>query len=138
MSCLQKEDTEEDSREQVKGEALLLRAYAHFDLLNLYGKPYKPESAISDRGIPIATQIDIEQKYEAATVEEVYKQIFADIKEGRELLQVEQQARNVQYRFSKRSAIALEARVQTLPPGLGGCFSIGRRVDSFMSFGKFE
>ena len=106
------EDTEEDSREQVKGEALLLRAYAHFDVLNLYGKPYKPESAISDRGIPIATQIDIEQKYEAATVEEVYKQIFADIKEGRELLQVEQQARNVQYRFSKRSAIALEARVR--------------------------
>ena len=101
------EDTEEDSREQVKGEALLLRAYTHFDLLNLYGKPYKPESAISDRGIPIATQIDIEQKYEAATVEEVYNQIFADIKEGRELLQVEQQSRDVQYRFSKRSAMAL-------------------------------
>ena len=106
------EDTEEDSREQVKGEALLLRAYTHFDLLNLYGKPYKPESAISDRGIPIATQIDIEQKYEAATVEEVYNQIFADIKEGRELLQVEQQSRDVQYRFSKRSAMALEARVR--------------------------
>ena len=106
------EDTEEDSREQVKGEALLLRAYTHFDLLNLYGKPYKPESAISDSGIPIATQIDIEQKYEAATVEEVYNQIFADIKEGRELLQVEQQSRDVQYRFSKRSAMALEARVR--------------------------
>lgn len=42
ISCLQEEDTEEDSREQVKGEALLLRAYTHFDLLNLYGKPYKP------------------------------------------------------------------------------------------------
>lgn len=106
------EDTEEDSREQLKGEALLLRAYTHFDLLNLYGKPYKPESAASDRGIPIATQIDIEQKYEAATVEEVYDQIFADIKEGRELLQVEQQPQEVQYRFSKRAAIALEARVR--------------------------
>ena len=80
--------------------------------MNLYGKPYKPESAISDRGIPIASKIDIEQKNEASSVEDVFYQIFADIKEGRELLQVEQQSRDVQYRFSKRSAMALEARVR--------------------------
>ena len=31
-------DTHTDSREQLKGEALLLRALMHFDLLNLYAK----------------------------------------------------------------------------------------------------
>lgn len=107
-----KEDTDDDSREQLKGEALLLRAYAHFDLLNLYGKPYKPESAAKDRGIPLSLQIDIEQKYEPVSVEEVYSQIFSDIEEGRKLLQVEEQPQNVKYRFSKKAAIAFEARVR--------------------------
>lgn len=106
------EDTDEDSKEQIKGEALLLRAYTHFDLLNLYGKPYNTSSASSDRGIPIATDIDIEQTYVPATVEKVYAQILSDIEEGRKLLQVEEQEQNVRYRFSKKSAIALEARVR--------------------------
>ena len=34
-------DTRADSREQLKAEALLLRAYIHFELLNLYARPYE-------------------------------------------------------------------------------------------------
>lgn len=105
-------DTQSDSREQLKAEALLLRAYTHFELLNLYGKPYAPATAATDRGIPMSLKIDIEQDYVAQTVEQVYRQVLEDIKEGELLMQVEDQPLATRYRFSKRAAKALEARVR--------------------------
>ena len=41
-----------DSKEQILGEAYALRAYAHFDLTNLYGKPYDPETAARTAPLP--------------------------------------------------------------------------------------
>lgn len=105
-------DTQSDSREQLKAEALLLRAYTHFELLNLYGKPYAPATAATDRGIPMSLKIDIEQNYVPQTVEQVYQQVLEDIEEGERLMQVEDQPESTRYRFSKRSAKALEARVR--------------------------
>ncbi len=105
-------DTYDDTREQIKAEALLLRAYSHFELLNLYAVPYNPMTAVVDRGIPLSTKIDIEQNFIPAKVEEVYTQILSDIEEARDLLQIEEQPANVRYRFSKKSALALEARVR--------------------------
>lgn len=105
-------DTDDDSREQILGEAYLLRAYLHFDLLNLYGKPYVASTAATDKGIPLATRIDIEQSYYPAKVEEVYEQVFADIAAAQELLTVDVQPASTLYRFSKKSAKAFEARVR--------------------------
>ncbi|MEG0796058.1 MAG: RagB/SusD family nutrient uptake outer membrane protein [Odoribacter sp.] len=105
-------DTHEDTREQLKAEALLLRAYAHFELVNLYAKPYAANTAATDRGVPISVKIDIEQNHKPESIEEVYGQILADIKEGEELMQIEEQPANLRYRFSKKSAKALEARVR--------------------------
>lgn len=106
------EDTRQDSREQLKAEALLLRAYAHFELLNLYAKPYDASTASADRGIPMALKIDIEQAYVPQTVEQVYTQILRDMEEAENLMQVEEQPAATRYRFSKKSAKALEARVR--------------------------
>ena len=105
-------DTYDDTKEQIKAEALLLRAYAHFELLNLYAVPYNASTAASGKGIPISTKIDIEQDFVRATVEDVYTQILSDIEEGRGLLQVDEQPVSVKYRFSKESGLALEARVR--------------------------
>lgn len=106
------EDTDADSREQILGEAYLLRAYLHFDLLNLYGAPYNPASASTDEGIPLALEIDIEQTYRRATVEQVYAQVFSDIERGRASLTVDRQPVSTSYRFSRLSADAFEARVR--------------------------
>lgn len=105
-------DTRTDSPEQLKAEALLLRAYTHFELLNLYGKPYSAATAASDRGIPMSLKIDIEQSYAPQSVAQVYDQVLQDIREGEKRMQVEEQAVATRYRFSKRSAKALEARVR--------------------------
>lgn len=104
-------DAKEDSREQLKAEALLMRAYVHFQLVNLYAAPYNRTTAATERGIPLSLKIDIEQKYIPQTVEEVYSQILSDIHTGEELMKVEQQPLETRYRFSRRAAKALEARV---------------------------
>ncbi|MGY0038471.1 RagB/SusD family nutrient uptake outer membrane protein [Pedobacter sp. NJ-S-72] len=97
--------------DQLKGESYLLRAYSHFELVNLYGKPYQAATASSDRGIAIALKLDLEQNYKPATVEAVYNQILDDINEGQKLLNVADFDAGKNYRFTTRAAWALKARV---------------------------
>lgn len=97
--------------QQMKGEAYLLRAYAHFELLNLYAKPYNRATAATDRGIAIALKLDLEHNYVPATIEEVYAQVLNDINEGQKLLNVTTYEAGKNYRFTKRAALALKARV---------------------------
>jgi starch-binding outer membrane protein, SusD/RagB family len=97
---------------QLKGEAYLMRAYAHFELLNLYAKPYNAATASTDRGVPLAIKIDLEQNYAPATVEAVYTQILADIAAGRQLLNTDNFESGKNYRFTTRAALALLARVR--------------------------
>ncbi|WP_256007136.1 RagB/SusD family nutrient uptake outer membrane protein [Pedobacter deserti] len=96
---------------QLKGEAYLLRAYAHFELLNLFAKPYDKATAVSDKGIPVATTIDIEQQFPQLSIEQAYAQVLADIAAGQQWLNVEKWESGKNYRFDKRSALALSARV---------------------------
>ncbi|WP_316816196.1 RagB/SusD family nutrient uptake outer membrane protein [Pedobacter nyackensis] len=96
---------------QLKAEAYLLRAYANFELLNLYAKPYNKATAGTDKGIPLVTIVDIEQKFPQATVEVVYNQIFSDLAAGQALLNVDKWENGKNYRFSKRAALALSARI---------------------------
>lgn len=65
-------------RNTVKGEALALRAFAYFNLVQLYGKRYVGGQTNSQLGVPLV----IEPTTEAlprATVEQVYTQINADL-----------------------------------------------------------
>lgn len=104
-------DTHTDTREQLKAEALLLRAAMHFDLLNMYAKYYDPATAATDRGIPLSLKVDIDQEYIPSTVEQVYTQVLADIEEGINLIEVEEQPATTRYRFSLKAAKALKAKV---------------------------
>jgi len=68
----------------VKAEALLTRAYAHFQLVSIWSKPYNPATAATDLGVPYVVSVETKlvQKYHRATVAEVYKNIQADLEEG--------------------------------------------------------
>lgn len=106
------DDSREETREQLMAEALLMRAYTHFELLNLYAKPYNRASAATDRGIPLSLKIDVMQQYAPESVEKVYEQILADIAEAMTYMQLDEQPAAVRYRFSRRAARAFEARVR--------------------------
>lgn len=68
----------------LKAEALFLRALSHFDMVRLYAQPYtyQPNGA----GIPVVLVTDPAGKPARNTVAEVYNQIVADLKEAEGLM----------------------------------------------------
>ena len=65
---------------QLKAEALVLRAYFHYWLVNLYAKAYNPTTAASDPGIPYVKEDNaISEANKKSTVAEVYANIIADL-----------------------------------------------------------
>ena len=94
-----------------KGEALICRAYAHFCLSMLYCLPYHPEKASQYMGIPymLAPEKTLNPHYERGTLEDVYRNIAADIEEGLPLI-----SDNVysvpKYHFNRDAANAFAAR----------------------------
>lgn len=102
-------------KEAVMGEALLLRAYCHFMLVNLFGQHYDAATADNDLGVGIVTRVSQEnqQLVKRNTVQEVYSQIEKDAAEGIDYFKkgVDYIPDNP-YHFSMASANAFMCRVK--------------------------
>lgn len=69
----------DECRAKIKSEALTLRAYYHWLLVNRFAKAYNPATAARTPGIPYSTEEwDIQTPIAQSTVEEVYDRILAD------------------------------------------------------------
>ncbi|MET3025739.1 RagB/SusD family nutrient uptake outer membrane protein [Flavobacterium sp. UW10123] len=100
-----------EEKNQLLGEAYALRAMANFDLVNLFGKPYNATTAGTDKGVPLALEIDLEQVFVPQSVENVYNQIISDTNEAEKLININKQPTGLNYRFSKIALFSLESRV---------------------------
>jgi hypothetical protein len=96
-----------------KGEALLARAYAHFMLVNFWGKHYDPASAVTDLGVPYVKTPEkvLFKEYTRNTVQEVYDFIEQDMLDGIELVKNRQE--NPKFHFSVEAGHALAVRYYT-------------------------
>lgn len=65
---------------QLKGEALTLRALTYFTLVNLYAKPFTTDAAAD--GVPIVLQYDPKLKPARSKVSEVYTQVEKDLNDA--------------------------------------------------------
>lgn len=68
-----------------RAEALLIRAYHHFVLVNIFSQAYKnPTASKNDVGIPYVTVVEdkVSVKYDRGNVADVYAKIEADLVEG--------------------------------------------------------
>lgn len=92
----------------LRGAALFYRAYSHWQVAQLYARPYLISTANQDPGIPIRMKSDINEKLSRGTVQETYDQILRDLKESAELLP---QSVIVPSRPSSAAAYAMLARV---------------------------
>ena len=74
----------QQERDRVKAEALAIRSYYYFQLVNLYGEPYShnPDAP----GVPLKLNSGIEEEITRASVATVYNQIVADLAEASRLL----------------------------------------------------
>ena len=93
-----------------KGEALLCRAYAHFMLVNFWGKHYDPATAGSDLGVPYVLKPETELivKYKRKSVKEVYDLIEKDLTTGLPLIRDDY--KQSRFHFTKAAANAFAAR----------------------------
>ncbi|WP_073081904.1 RagB/SusD family nutrient uptake outer membrane protein [Chitinophaga jiangningensis] len=97
----------QEQKNIAKGEALFLRALMHFDLVNVFARPYA-QGGGSQPGVPLKLKYVIDQPARA-TVKEVYDQVIADLVQAKELLSgVGEATKN---HASKYAAEALLARV---------------------------
>ncbi|WP_291913558.1 RagB/SusD family nutrient uptake outer membrane protein [Chitinophaga sp. CB10] len=77
----------EAQKKSILAEALTGRAWVHFMLVNLYGKPYHAATAATDLASPLFMTPDVTQTtFTRATVQQLYDQIIADLKEAIPLL----------------------------------------------------
>ncbi len=116
-----------DERNQLVGEAYMLRAYMHFLLVNLYAAPYTHCNPELTKGVPIKLDTDINSVLTRSTVAAVYQQVLGDIAQAKNYLNVEEWPEGNTYRFNVLSAEALLARTYLY---------MGRWADAYSSAQK--
>src|SRR5687767_3370595 len=77
---------EVQSWNNVKGSALFYRAFAFYNLAQLFAEAYTPATPTSDLGIPLKLFSDINERIVRASVQETYNQIIQDLMKASSLL----------------------------------------------------
>lgn len=96
-----------------KAEALLIRAYDHFQLVNIFSKAYKDDEASkNDIGVPYVTEIEdvVSKKYDRGNVADVYAKIEKDLEEGLSMVSDINYTTAPKYHFNTNAAHAFAAR----------------------------
>lgn len=104
-------DTE---RKRTKGEALALRAYYYWYLVNLYAMPYNMEGTTPDKlvGVPLVLTSEIKNEGpKRSSVAAVYNQITADIEEACSLLEETKSSTISNFRINWMAAHLLASRI---------------------------
>ncbi|TWW01767.1 RagB/SusD family nutrient uptake outer membrane protein [Chitinophaga pinensis] len=101
------EDGTAAEKNNALGQALFVRALGHFDLLRVFSTPYAVGGGAT-LGVPLITKFEVGSP-KRNTVDEVYKQIIADLTAAKDLLP---KNRSTVYNANAYAAAALLARVQ--------------------------
>ena len=102
----------EESKEvnDYRGQALVLRALAHYDLLRMYGQQYVDGNGLNGAGIPyIKVFAETSTDLPRGTVKENMEEIFADLNAGIALLKDNGSTSKVAINYA--GALALKARI---------------------------
>lgn len=86
MDALPKVEGDEQTKNNLKAEALFLRALSHFDLVRTYAQPYNYTADASHDGVPVVLHTDPEGKPARESVAKVYAQIVEDLLEAEKII----------------------------------------------------
>jgi len=102
-------EQDEARRDAIKGEALLIRAYGHFMLVNMFGEHF---NASAGRGVPYITEPETTflAEYERLSVRRVYDRVEDDMLEGLDLIDDTFFANSGKYHFNRNAALAFASR----------------------------
>lgn len=107
---LDSEGSSQAEKESVYAEALLARAYQYHQLLILYTKAYNALTDLTDPGLPLILEADVNKSnLERASLKVVYDEIIGDLKKAIKLLP-DMPKNDNPFRGSKPAAQTLLAR----------------------------
>lgn len=98
-----------DMWNNVMGAALFCRAFAFFNLLDLFANPYDSVTAATDLGIPLRMTANINDKVNRSSVQACYDQVLKDLQGSAQLLPDKQTVHSL-LRPDKAAAYGLLAR----------------------------
>lgn len=101
----------EIEKRNIKGQALFFRAFAYYQLLQEFAKPYDAQMANTDLGIVLRATSNISVPASRSTVAECYQAIIGDLLEASNLLDADQLYKS---RPTKGAAYALLAKTYLL------------------------
>ena len=93
------------------GAAYFIRAYAFYNLSQVFAPIYDSATAADDMGIPLPVTPDVKAKYTRSTLKATYAQILSDLSKADSLLQPTQVDINYLNRPSRPAVQALLARI---------------------------
>mgnify|MGYP001082333962 FL=1 len=80
------ENENPDSWNKTKGAALFIRAFANFNLAQIFCPPYDEFSAKQDMGLPIRLSADINEIKQRSNLQDTYDHIIADLLLAKEII----------------------------------------------------
>lgn len=122
---------EEQSWATVIGSAYFLRAFAFFNLVQLYAPPFDQTTAGDQLGIPLRLSSDIDIKVERASLKQSYQQVLDDLAQALTYLPDEPL---YQTRPSRVAAYALLARIYLTMKDYGQAANYAARVLDTQNF----
>ncbi len=128
IDAVEKSGKSDAATNQLLGECYFLRAFCHFNLVRLFGKPYSVDP--NAPGIILRTSLTDPAQKARSTVKEVYDSVIADAEKAAGLMT---QPRGVQY-ASQEAAWALLSRVNLYKEDNAKAITYATKV---ISSGKF-
>lgn len=111
LESLKKYPNKTERIKALYGEALVLRAYLHFMIANIWATPYNPNTAQNDMGIPYVTQPEKKSfaTYDRENLSITYAKIEKDLEIGLPLIN-DKYYTQPSYHFNKKAALAFATR----------------------------
>ncbi len=113
LDYIDKVSGSEADKNNLRGQALAMRAYYYFLLVNMYGKPYNMPGLdpANSPGVPLRLRLLVtDSLYPRNSVAEVYHQVEADLKTGTALMKAYPQNNGI-YKMSPLAAYAMLSRM---------------------------
>jgi starch-binding outer membrane protein, SusD/RagB family len=128
LAGVQPDSTDQAEWNMLEGWALFSRAFAFYNLTQLFAEPYDTSTAATDPGIPIRLSPDINEKTTRASMQSCYAQILSDLNMAEGLLPPAIQVSNLN-RPCKLATQALFARIYL---SVGDYVDAGKYADTVL------
>lgn len=121
----------------IKAEALFLRAMCHFELVNIYAQPYLGGANANEMGVPVMLEAKISQPARN-TVGEVYAQVIADLEDAESLMADDYQRADVTDVYATVTKEAIQALLSRVYLYMGEWQACADYATKVINSGKFS